>query len=89
MLLVDDDEPEALHRRENGRAWPNANPRLAAAHAKPLVAALARTQPGMEHRDPVAEPRLEARDRLRREADLRHEHDHPAPRSSAASVAVR
>ena len=78
MLLVDDDEPEPLDRREHRRARPDAHSRLAAAHAKPLVAALARAQPRVEHRDPVAEARLEPRHRLRREPDLRHEHDHAA-----------
>ena len=78
MLLVDDDQPEPLDRGEHGRARADADPRLAAAQAHPLVVALARREPRMRHGDGVAEALDEARHRLRRQPDLGHEHDHAA-----------
>ena len=50
MLLVDHDQPEVVERREHGRARAHAHARLAAAHAPPLVVALARRQPRVDHR---------------------------------------
>ena len=41
VLLVDDDQPEALDRREDRRARADGDPRLAGAQAAPLVVALA------------------------------------------------
>ena len=41
VLLVDDDQPEVVERREHGRARADADARLAAAHPPPLVVALA------------------------------------------------
>ena len=76
MLLVDDDEPEPGDRREDRRARPDRDPRLAGAQAPPLVVALALAERGVQQRDGVAEARLEAPDGLRGQRDLRHEHDH-------------
>ena len=88
VLLVDDDQPEVVDRREHGRARPDADPRLAAAQAQPLVVALAR------RRARSAAPR-----RCRRSAPgsapticgvsaiSGHEHDHACGRR--ASVARR
>ena len=76
MLLVDDDQAEALDRREDRRARADGDPRLAGAQAAPLVVALALRQRGVQQRDGVAEAGGEARDGLRRERDLRHERDH-------------
>ena len=78
VLLVDDHEPEVVHRREHRRARPDRHPRLAAAQPQPLVEALALGQPGVQQRHRVAEARLEARDGLRRQRDLGDEHDHAA-----------
>ena len=50
MLLVDDDQPEVGDGREHGRARPDADPRLAAAQAAPLVVALAGAEPRVQHR---------------------------------------
>jgi len=76
VLLVDDDQPEVGDRRENRGAWADADPRLAAAQALPLVVALAGRQAGVQDRNGVAEALDEARHGLRRQADLGHEHDH-------------
>ncbi len=78
MLLVDDDQAEAGDRREDRRARPDADPRLAVAQPVPLVAALAGSEARVQDRDRVAEARDEARDRLRRHPDLGHSDDHPA-----------
>ncbi len=78
MLLVDDDQPEVVERREHRRARPDAHARLAAAHAPPLVVALARREPRVHDRHRVAEALDEAAGRLRRERDLGHEHDRRA-----------
>ncbi len=76
VLLVDHDQPEVAHRREDGRARADRDPRLAAPQPPPLVVALALAERRVQQRDGVAEARLEAPDGLRRERDLRHEHDH-------------
>ena len=78
MLLVDDDQADVGERREHRRARPDADARLARAQPEPLVVALALTEPRVQHRDDVAEARLEPPDGLGREADLGHEHDRAA-----------
>ena len=80
VLLVDDDQPDVLQRGEDRRARPDAHPRLAAGQPAPLVVALAVGEPGVQHGGHLAEPRGEARQRLRRQRDLRHEHDRRATR---------
>ena len=77
MLLVDDDQPEVLDRREHGRPGPHAHARLAIAQAPPLGVALAGRQLGVQHGNRLAEAFDEAPDDLRRECDLGHEHDRP------------
>ena len=89
VLLVEDDEAEPLDRREDGRARADADARRAAAQARPLVVALAGGELGVQDRDGVAEAVGEAADDLRRQADLRHEHDDAGPRSSAVAAARR
>ena len=80
VFLVHDDQAERLHRREDGRARADDDPRAALANLVPLVVPLAGGQMAVQHRDQRlqragTEPRLEALDRLRRERDLRHEDD--------------
>ncbi len=58
---------------------PTTTLRLAAGDAIALVAALGLPERGVEHRDRGAEPLAEAADGLRRERDLRHEHDRAEP----------
>ena len=79
MLLVDADQPEAVDGREHRRACPDDDACLAARDALALVAALGVGQPRVEDRDAVAEPCGEATGRLRRQRDLRHEHDRAEP----------
>ncbi len=78
MLLVDDDQAEIVDRREHRRARAHADARLALAQAPPLGVALGGAQPRVQHRDGVAEALDEARDDLRGERDLRHQHDRAA-----------
>ena len=78
VLLVDDDQPEPLDRREDGRARADADARGARAQAAPLVVALAGGELGVQDRDGVAEAVDEAADDLRRQRDLGDEHDHAA-----------
>ena len=88
VLLVDDDQPDVGQRREHRRARPDADPGLAVAQAQPLVVSLALAEPRVQHRDDVAQPGPEPRQRLRRQCDLGDEHDRgsrPAPgRASTA-----
>ena len=79
VLLVDDHEAEVGHRREHGRARPDADARLArGAGAATRHGARRRPVPECSTATVVAEARLEARDDLRGQRDLRHEHDGPA-----------
>ena len=79
VLLVDDDQPDAAHRREHRRPRADDDPRLAPRDPVALVAPLRRAERRVHDRDAVAEPATEASHRLRREGDLRHEHDRPEP----------
>lgn len=75
MLLIDDDEPEARERREDRRARPEHHRRRARAGAEPGTGALAVGKTRVQHRNGYREPGTETIDELRREADLRHEHE--------------
>jgi len=79
VLLVDDDQAEALDRGEHRRARAHAHARLAAAQAQPLVEALAVAERRVQDRDGVAEALDEARHDLRRQRDLGHQDDRPLP----------
>ena len=78
MLLVDADHAERRERREDGRAGADDDGRLAGDDPLPLVPPLGLGEAGVEQRDPVAEARAEAAERLRRQRDLGHEHDRAA-----------
>jgi hypothetical protein len=78
VLLVDHDQAEVGHGGEDGRARPDGDPRLAGAQPPPFVVALALAERRVQQRHGVAEAGLEAGDGLRRERDLRDEHDHAA-----------
>ena len=77
VLLVDDDQPDPAHAREDRRASPDDDPRLASGDAVALVAALRVAERRVEDRDDVSEPLPEAPDGLRRERDLGDEDDRP------------
>ena len=89
VLLVDHDEAEVAHRREDGRARADGDPALAPAQQPPGIGALAVGEPAVQHRDLVAEDAAEPAHRLRRERDLGHQHDRAAPRASACRTASR
>jgi hypothetical protein len=79
VLLVDDDRAEIAQRREDRRARADGDALLAAPQRQPGVVALAVAQRGVEHGDTVAEDGAKAVDGLRRERDLRNEHDRRLP----------
>ena len=76
MLLVEDDEAGPRQRREQRRTRSHHDVGGAVEHPAPLVVALPCRQRAVQNRDALAEARHEAPERLRRERDLRHEHDH-------------
>src|SRR5438067_10540230 len=78
VLLVDDDEADALERRKDGRARADDDVDVAAADALPLIVALAVAEAAVLNGDAVAERRAEERRRLRRERDLRDQHQDAA-----------
>ena len=78
MFLVYDDQARILQRREDRRARADHHVDLAAADAMPLIVALAVRQPAVLDRDGGAKPRAEERRHLRRQRNLRHEHQHAA-----------
>ena len=75
VLLVDHDQPQALHRREHRRARPNDHARLALADPAPFVVFFALRQPGVQHCSGVAKAHTEPAHHLRRQRDLRHQYD--------------
>ena len=79
VLLVDADQPEAVDGREDRRAGADDDACVACRDPQPLVAPLGLRQSRVEQRDAFAEARAEAADGLRRERDLRHEHDRAEP----------
>jgi hypothetical protein len=79
VLLVDDDRPELGDRREHGRTRPDRDPLLPTPERQPRVVALAVGERRVEHRDLIAERAAEPVDRLRRQRDLRHQHDRALP----------
>ena len=86
MLLVDADHAERRQRREDGRPGADDDRRLAGDDPLPLVPPLGLREAGVEQRNPVAEARAEAAERLRCQRDLGHEHDR-APAGSEGGLA--
>jgi hypothetical protein len=79
VLLVDDDHAEAGNGREHRRARADRDAGLTAPQALPLAEPLALRQAGVQHRDLGPEARREAGGELRRQRDLRHQHDRALP----------
>ena len=75
MLLVDDDEPQILHRREHRAAGADDDGRIAQADAPPLVEPFSVGQTAVEHRHLLAEIGCQQAQKLWRQGDLRHQHD--------------
>ena len=84
MFLVDDDEAEARHRREDREARAKNEIRLAGRGRAPRAAPCPRGQPAVQrdHAPPGQRPR-DARFELRREIDLRDEEQHLPARANA------
>src|SRR5205823_5615492 len=79
VLLVDADQPEPAHRREDRGARADHDTRLARGDPLALVPALGLAEARVQDGDAVAEPRLEATERLRCQRDLGDEHDRAEP----------
>ena len=73
MFLVDDDEAELAGGSEHGAAGADHDLHLAGRHAPPVAAAFGVAEVAVHHRR-FAAATLEAGDGLRRQADLRHQH---------------
>ena len=73
MLLVDDDQAELAGRGENGAAGADHDLHLTGRHAPPVAAALGVAEVTVQHGQ-LAAAAAEMRDGLRRQADLRHQH---------------
>jgi hypothetical protein len=79
VLLVDDDRAQVAHRCEDRRPRTDRDALLAAPQREPRVVPLAIRERAVQHGDLVAEHGAEPVDRLRRQRDLRHEHDRRLP----------
>ncbi len=80
VFLVHHDQPELRHRREHRRARAEHQACLATEGAAPGEEALVVGEPRMQHRHRGIEALAEARQQLRRECDLGHQHQRPPPR---------
>ena len=83
MLLVDHDEAEVLQRREHRRARADHDLHAARADVLPLVVPLARREMAVQHGHARLLPGkagAKALHRLRRQRDLRHQHQRGAAR---------
>ena len=77
MLLVEDDEPEALQGGEEGAAGANHHVVDAVAEGPPGTAVLGGGEAAVEHRHPAGEACLEPLNCLGREGYLRDKDDSP------------
>ncbi len=75
MFLVDDDEPQVFQGGEEGGTRSDDHAMAPLPDAPPLVVSLSQPQAGMEHRHRLSQGALEPLHHLRRESDLRHQHD--------------
>src|ERR1041385_4717434 len=84
MLFIDDDESERIDRRKDRRARANDDARATLSNFVPLIVPFSRGKMRVQHGDKSAQrsrtkARLELLDGLRRERNLRHEHDGAFP----------
>ena len=79
LLLIHDDQPQALKGGEKG--GPGADHHLDLPLPRPLklIVALPLGEPGIDDGHPVPEPPVKAHHRLVGEGDLRDQHDHLSP----------
>ena len=73
MLLIDDHQPKVLKRQEKCRPRADDQPRLALRHHPPEPPPLGHRDARVPFRRPRPEPRLDPRQELRRQGDLRQE----------------
>ena len=78
VLLVQHDQPEVRRRGEDGAAGAHHDGDLAVGDPLPVPVPLGVGQVTVQHRH-AAEPQPEPLDRLRRQADLRHQHNRLPP----------
>ena len=76
MLLVDNDQGKVSKGRKGSAAHADKHLCRACAHPVPHVAALVLRQLAVRHCDIIPEPGLKALHQLRRQRNLRHEHQH-------------
>ena len=78
VFLIHDDDSRLAHRRKNRAACANDDASLARMNAMPFIVPFALGKSAVQHRHRVAragEPALEPLDRLRRQGNLRHQHE--------------
>lgn len=79
LFLVHHYQSEIAHRREHGAARADNDLRAAVPDAFPLVETLRHGKAAVQHGNAAAEMPPETVDRLRRQRNFRHHHDHAAP----------
>ena len=84
MLLIDDDQAQRVHRSEYGGAGADDDARAALSDLVPFVMPFAGGQVAVQDRHQslagaAGEARLETLHRLRRQRNLRHQHNGPSP----------
>ncbi len=75
LLLINDDEADVFQRGEDGAPGAHHDIRAAVLDHLPLEQALGVIERRVLDGHPPPEPALEAEDHLRRQADLRHQHE--------------
>ena len=94
VFLINDDQPEWVHRRKNSRTRADDDAGAALADFVPFVVALACGQVAVQHGnqglEPAGgEPGLEPLDRLRRKRDFRDQHNCPFAQLQGASDGLK
>ncbi len=84
LLLVNDDKADVFQRRKDGAAGADHDIRAAVLDHLPLEQPLGVVERRVLHRHPAAKLALKPQDHLRRQADLRHQHQRPAAQLQAA-----
>ena len=83
MLLIHQNQPQIRQRRKHRTPRPDHDPRPTPPDLLPLVKPFTLTHVTVQHRYPLRhrrKPRLETVHRLRRQRNLRHQHQHRLPR---------
>ena len=83
VFFVDDEQSRFGQRREHRRARTDDDARFAACGGGPHAGARGVVEPRMQGMHFDAQPRAESRERLRRQSDLRHEHERLPPAREA------